>query len=125
MWRSAGISRSQEILDQGISQVSFWREKLTTLRIIQYLRDLNPNQTRQFQSPNTEKQLKIAAETVNLVDISYLILKSAAWRTESRGGHFRRDYPQPSSNWQFHTLIQGDSISPAQKSSWSSVEFVS
>ena len=111
MWDSAGISRSQEILDKAISQVSFWREKLATLDIAQYLRDLTPNKTRQFQSPNAQKQLRIAAETLNLVDVSYLILKSAAWRTESRGGHYRHDYPQPSSNWQFHTLIQGDRIS--------------
>ena len=110
MWHSAGISRSQETLEQAISQVSFWREKLAASDIGQYLQNLTPNQNRQFQSPNTEKQLRIAAETFNLVDISYLILKSAAWRTESRGGHYREDYPQPSANWQVHTLIQRDRI---------------
>ena len=115
MWHSAGISRSQEILDQAISQVSFWREKLAASDIGQYLQDLTPNQNRRFQSPNTEKQLRIAAETFNLVDISYLILKSAAWRTESRGGHYREDYPQPSANWQFHTAIQSDHISLSEK----------
>ncbi|NEP54108.1 MAG: quinolinate synthase NadA [Moorea sp. SIO3C2] len=49
-------------------------------------------------------------------DVAYLILKSAAWRTESRGGHYRSDYPQTSDrvawpkafDWLFHTLIQGD-----------------
>ncbi|NES82526.1 MAG: L-aspartate oxidase [Moorea sp. SIO2B7] len=110
MWHSAGISRSQELLENAIAQVSFWREKLTTSDLGQYLRKLTPNETITFQSPSAEKQLKIAAETLNLVEVSYLILKSAAWRTESRGGHYRRDYPQPSSNWQFHTLIQGDNI---------------
>lgn len=115
MWHSAGISRSQEILDKAISQVSFWREKLANLDIAQYLQDLEPNKTIQFQSLNAQKQLKLAAETFNLVDISYLILKSAAWRTESRGGHYRHDYPQPSSNWQVHTLIQGDRIDSSGK----------
>ena len=124
MWHSAGISRSQKVLDQAISQVSFWQEKLAASDIGRYLQDLTPNQNRRFQSPNTEKQLRIAAETFNLVDISYLILKSAAWRTESRGGHYREDYPQPSANWQFHTAIQGDRISSSGKFALNSVEFV-
>ena len=123
MWHSAGISRSQEILDQAISQVSFWQEKLATSDIGRYLQDLTPNQNRRFQSPNTERQLRIAAETFNLVDISYLILKSAAWRTESRGGHYREDYPQPSANWQFHTSIQGDLISSSEELTLNPVEF--
>ncbi len=110
MWHSAGIARSQEILERAIAQVSFWREKLATLDVAKYLRDLKPNRAIQFPAPNAEKQLRIAAETLNLVDVSYLILKSAAWRTESRGGHYRHDYPQASSNWQFHTLIQSDRI---------------
>ena len=123
MWHSAGISRSQEVLDQAISQVSFWQEKLAASDIGRYLQDLTPNQNRRFQSPNTERQLRIAAETFNLVDISYLILKSAAWRTESRGGHYREDYPQPSANWQFHTSIQGDRISSSEELTLNSVEF--
>ena len=110
MLHSAGIARSQEILERAIAQVGFWREKLATLDVAKYLRDLKPNRAIQFPAPNAEKQLRIAAETLNLVDVSYLILKSAAWRTESRGGHYRHDYPQASSNWQFHTLIQSDRI---------------
>jgi L-aspartate oxidase len=45
------------------------------------------------------------SETRNLLDIGYLILKSAAFRTESRGGHFRDDYPTSQADWQAHTLI--------------------
>ena len=123
MWHSAGISRSQEILAQAISQVSFWREKLATSNIGQYLQDLTTNQTQQFQSTNTQKQLRMAAETINLVDVSYLILKSAAWRTESRGGHYRQDYPQPLANWQVHTSIQGDRIFSSLKSTPHSISY--
>jgi L-aspartate oxidase len=46
------------------------------------------------------------SETRNLLDIAYLILKSAAFRTESRGGHYRLDYPNPDPNCQAHTLVQ-------------------
>ena len=49
-----------------------------------------------FQSSKAEQLLRIVAETLNLIDASYLILKSAALRKESRGEHYRRDYPQTS-----------------------------
>jgi L-aspartate oxidase len=55
-----------------------------------------------------QQQLKTCAETLNLLDIAYLILKSSLFRTESRGGHYRTDYPDTSPNWQVHTLVKGD-----------------
>ncbi|MFB2980444.1 hypothetical protein [Microseira sp. BLCC-F43] len=38
--------------------------------------------------------------------MAYLILKSAAFRNESRRGHYRVDYPTSAPNWQVHTLVQ-------------------
>ncbi|NEN87419.1 MAG: L-aspartate oxidase [Okeania sp. SIO3H1] len=108
MWESAGISRSQAILEDGISQLNIWRSQLTDLNIMGYLLKATPNQTVQLNSDRAEQNLRLAAETFNLTDIAYLILKSAAWRTESRGGHYRSDYSQTSTDWQLHTLIQGD-----------------
>ncbi len=110
MWHSTGISRSQEVLEQAIAEVDLWQEKLATLDIAQYLTKLIPGQTRQLQSPMAQKQLRIAAETFNLLDVSYLMLKSAVWRRESRGGHYRSDYPQTSLDWQVHTSIQNEGI---------------
>lgn len=108
MWESAGISRSQAVLATASAQVSSWREELAALEISQYLLNLEPNKTVKFLSADAERQLRIAAETFNLLDISYLILKSAAFRTESRGGHYRSDCPQSSSSWQVNTLVQGE-----------------
>ncbi|NET57857.1 MAG: L-aspartate oxidase [Symploca sp. SIO2E6] len=109
MWHSAGICRSQEALEDAIAQVSSWRCQLAALAVTQYLLNLTPNQTVQLTSANAQQQLRTCAETLNLLDIAYLILKSAAWRTESRGGHYRSDYPQTSADWQVHTLVQGES----------------
>ncbi|OBQ34188.1 MAG: hypothetical protein AN487_18715, partial [Anabaena sp. CRKS33] len=53
-----------------------------------------------------EKELRLWAETRNLLDVAELILKSAVFRTESRGGHYRLDYPQTDANWEFHTVVQ-------------------
>ncbi|MDB9517057.1 L-aspartate oxidase [Roseofilum reptotaenium CS-1145] len=110
MWHSAGISRQQSILEEGIAMVSAWRSQVRESAIGQYLNHLSPNNTVQFTSEAAATQLKLAAETLNLLDIGYWMLKSAAFRTESRGGHYRNDYPQPSADWQVHTLIQGEQV---------------
>jgi L-aspartate oxidase len=78
------------------------------LEIGQYILNLSPRNNIQFESEPAENQLKLAAETINLLDIGYLILKSAAFRTESRGGHYRSDYPETATNWEIHTVVEGD-----------------
>jgi L-aspartate oxidase len=108
MWQSAGICRSQAGMEAAIAQVRSWREEFATKNVSQYLLNLAPNQTVHFESPLAEQQLRFCAETLNLLDVGILILKSAAWRTESRGGHYRTDYPQVSPSWQVHTLVQGN-----------------
>ena len=106
MWDSAGISRSQEIITSAIAQVNSWRAELANLEIIQVLFNLKPNQTVQLASSQSQEQIRTIVETLNLVEIADLILQSAIFRQESRGGHYRSDYPQTSTNWQVHTLIQ-------------------
>ncbi|WP_286132604.1 hypothetical protein [Leptolyngbya sp. O-77] len=54
-------------------------------------------------------RLEPGGETRNLLDVAYLLVKSAAFRTESRGGHYRSDYPHSDNvDWQAHTLIQAE-----------------
>ncbi len=45
-------------------------------------------------------------ETRNLVQIAKLIAEAALFRKESRGGHYRSDYPQKNSEYEFITLIE-------------------
>ena len=108
MWQSAGICRSQEELESAIASVERWHKKLTALSLSQFLFNLSPTQTIQLQQPEAEEHLRVALETFNLLDIAHLMLKSATFRTESRGGHYRTDYPQTSPEWRVHTLVQGD-----------------
>jgi len=110
MWHSAGISRQQSLLEEAIATVSAWGSEVRERAIAQYLNHLSPNEPVKFTSEQAATQLKLAVETLNLLDIGYWILKSAAFRTESRGGHYRNDYPQPSADWQAHTLIKGDRV---------------
>ncbi|MEH1951401.1 MAG: L-aspartate oxidase [Nostoc sp.] len=106
VWESAGICREQSRLESAIATIESWQQDFAALPLSQFLLALRPVEPASFDLPDVERQLGLWAETRNLLDVADLILKSAAFRTESRGGHFRLDYPQPDSNWQAHTLIQ-------------------
>lgn len=110
IWQSAGICREGTTLQQGISTVQSWRGQLASLPLSKYVLHLSPSESIVLQSATAESQLKLYAETMNLLDIGYLILKSSYFRTESRGGHYRRDFPHTLPEWQHHTIIQGESI---------------
>ena len=106
LWQSAGICRSGVMLENAIAQVEVWQEEFAALPLSQYLLNLPQIKTVKFDLPDADRQLRAWGETYNLLDVAHLILKSAAFRTESRGGHYRLDYPQSESNWQVHTLVQ-------------------
>ena len=108
VWQSAGICREQKGLTTAIAQVEVWQQEFAALPLSQFLLNLPPAQSVNFALPDNDRQLRLWAETRNLLDVAYLILKSAVFRTESRGGHYRLDYPQPNPSWQVHTLVQKD-----------------
>ena len=114
MWNSAGISRSQEVLEAALIQVKFWRDQLNNLEIIEHLFNIKPHQTVKLSS-KAQKEIRNLVETFNLVEIANLILQSAIFRTESRGGHYRSDYPQTYDNWQVHTLIEKVELNSKQE----------
>ena len=110
VWKSAGICRSQEVMEQALAQIQIWRKELLALELSKYILKLSTTEQIQFDSSDIEEKLRIYTETLNLIDIANLILKSALFRTESRGGHFRLDYPHSDVNWERHTVIQENNI---------------
>ncbi len=106
VWENAGICREQSGLESAIATIESWQQDFATLPLSQFLLTLRPAEPASFDLPDVERQLALWAETRNLLDVADLILKSAAFRIESRGGHYRLDYPQPDPNWQVHTLVQ-------------------
>jgi len=52
---------------------------------------------------------RVTAEDRNLADVSWTMAVSAEFREESRGGHFRLDFPQTDDGrFLGHTLLEGD-----------------
>lgn len=71
VWNHAGIIRSSEGLKEGLSLLKQLSAKL----------------------------LPGMFESRNMLTTAQLIMKAALWREESRGGHYRHDYPETVPSW--------------------------
>jgi L-aspartate oxidase len=110
VWQSAGICRGQRDMESAIARIEIWRQEFISLPLSQSLLKLRPGKIIDFSPADDDTTLLLRnwGEVYNLLDIGYLILKSAAFRTESRGGHYRLDYPLSDVDWCRHTLIQNN-----------------
>ncbi len=109
IWQSAGICREQSLMADALEQVAQWQVQFDQLSISQAL-GLQPGKTVQLPEAVTADHVRLWGEVRNLLVIAALILKSAHFRTESRGGHYRSDYPAPDPQWQGHSIITGSVI---------------
>jgi L-aspartate oxidase len=108
MWNCAGINRNHDELSMAIAQVQQWQAVLDQHPITLAMSALDDHPRVALPSSKHHETLKLWAETRNLVAVAHLILRSAQFRRESRGGHYREDYPAQAAEWEGHTLIRGD-----------------
>ncbi len=108
LWQGAGICREQAGLEVSIHQLQVWRESFEILPMTRQLRQLKPGQSvnlGDLDPAGWAELLRAWGELDNLLVVGWLILKSAEFRQESRGGHYRLDFPKTESQWQAHTLV--------------------
>ena len=92
MWENAGPLRSGERLEKCLTDLEEIR------------RDRMPH-----LYAETPFEVKAALETENLLEVGEIVARSAQFRTESRGCHFRTDYPRTDQeNWLCHDIIVRD-----------------
>jgi len=91
-----GVSRFPDSLRKGVDQIREVRQRMARLAI----RDKN----KVFNTIRIE-----ALELDNLIEVAEATMVSAHARTESRGAHFRQDYPQrDDTHWLKHSLYFND-----------------
>ncbi len=107
VWQGAGISRDGNTLSTTSTAIAQLKIHFDHLPITQKLLACL-QQPQGDVSQISIENLRLWSETRNLLDLAHLILKSATFREESRGGHYRQDHPETELEWQTHTLVQGD-----------------
>jgi succinate dehydrogenase / fumarate reductase, flavoprotein subunit len=94
MDRYVGIYRTEAELLEGLRRVRAVKERFGRVRVVDRSKVFNLN-------------LIDAMETENLIDLAEVIVVGAYARTESRGAHFRRDFPnRDDTRWMKHTLAE-------------------
>ena len=92
MEENCGVFRTQEVLNNGVAEVSKLAERLKNARINDH--------SELFNTARVE-----ALELENLIDVALATVYSAAARLESRGAHSRIDFTdRDDKNWMKHTL---------------------
>jgi fumarate reductase (CoM/CoB) subunit A len=85
MWEKVGIMRSRQSLEEALRAIAMLRSKLGEVTVESGLR--------------YNLQLLAAVELDNMLLVAEMIARSALLRTESRGAHFRSDYPEEDPRW--------------------------
>lgn len=86
MWDRVGIVRSGDGLSEALGVLNSWES-----------RESIPEDPRSY-------------ELANLVTVGRLVAQAAFQRTESRGAHYRSDYPDTLEEWERHLVFRRDPI---------------
>ncbi|HYB63395.1 MAG TPA: FAD-binding protein [Thermoplasmata archaeon] len=101
MDRYVNIFRNPADLAEGLRQVRALQERFSKVRVVD-------------RSPVFNLNLSDAVEIGHMLDLAEVIIVGAQARTESRGAHFRTDFPKrDDARWMKHTLAQRAPAGPA------------
>ncbi|MDE6450775.1 MAG: L-aspartate oxidase, partial [Odoribacter sp.] len=85
MTEHAGIIRNAKSLQEGLEKLQIWENGI-------------PDETNEYYTLISR----------NLITVARLIIRSALHRKESRGGHFREDFPLSDDRYLYHIIQQKD-----------------
>ena len=85
MWRDVGIVRDRDTLTRARAVLSAWQARVPW------------DERMSFRESN---------ELADLLTCARLVTEAALVREESRGAHFRRDFPSPREEWRHHLVWQ-------------------
>jgi succinate dehydrogenase / fumarate reductase flavoprotein subunit len=92
MTRNVGVFRIEKGMKETVALLIAFKERVAKAAL-------------STKSLRMNQELLERWELDNLLDNAMAIVQGALMRTESRGAHFREDYPERSDAFQFHTLV--------------------
>lgn len=96
MWEKVSIIRNEKNLNEALKELMEMEKSLNELKV---------EDKKQY---NTD--LQTALEVINMIQIATLVVKSAILRRESRGAHFREDYPETKDEWKKSIVLNKNKI---------------
>lgn len=96
MWEKVAIVRDEKALNEALAQLQEMKKEIVNLDV---------KNTKQYND-----DLLTALEIINMVDICILTVKSAILRKESRGAHYRSDFPETKDEWKKSIVINKNEI---------------
>lgn len=102
-WQAAGVERSASSLAPALRWVRLRAAELATSPLLRQSQALEPGDGLQLQPGEVQQLLQLQELRQRLV-LADLLIEAALFRSESRGGHFRRDAPAPQPFWRVHSV---------------------
>jgi fumarate reductase (CoM/CoB) subunit A len=96
MWEKVSIVREEKTLNEALKELLEMQNELDSLDV---------SDKKQYNN-----ELMNALEVINLLEICILSVKSAILRRESRGAHYRSDFPETNDEWKRSIVVNKKEI---------------
>jgi fumarate reductase (CoM/CoB) subunit A len=94
MWKNVAIIRNEEGLKAALKRIDELKEMSKNMRVSGIM--------------SYNNDLLDALEIIKMLDVAELVTKSAILRRESRGAHYREDYPETKDEWKKSIIFNKD-----------------
>lgn len=96
MWEKVAIVREEKTLNEALEQLHEMQKDIINLDV---------SNKKQYNN-----DLVTALEVINMLEICILSVKSAILRRESRGAHYRSDFPETNDEWKKSIVLSKNKI---------------
>ena len=106
-WSNLGVSRNKVNMTKFLDNIQVEMDQLQNNSLLNTLEKINFDQKIQLSERN-RRALNLLLDLKNRQITTITLLKACLFREESRGGHYRDDFPDKDKNWECHTRQQLD-----------------
>ncbi|ABB49165.1 L-aspartate oxidase [Prochlorococcus marinus str. MIT 9312] len=101
-WSNLGVSRNKVNMSKFLDTIQDDMAQLQKNSLLNSLEKINFDQEIRLSEPN-RRALNLLLDLKNRQITTITLLKACLFREESRGGHYRDDFPNKDKNWVCHT----------------------
>ena len=101
-WSNIGVSRTKDNMKKFLKEIQIENSKLDDNLLLNIIKRIDITETITFSEP-IRRALNLLIDLNNRQITTKLLLESCIFREESRGGHFRVDFPKKDQLWECHS----------------------